>query len=431
MKFFLVVGHSGWNINCCAGRNVGRDCINMNAWGLFLTFGYKTEAVTTRRYLCTFSLALNGSGRIFSLPVLTLIFPALLPCIERLSLHWSPNWKIMDWSTGLLMQLTPSSMRNLVSGTWLPWRNVRSGYTMDAWERWRIVCLAALSVEDIEDIYLFGTMITGLLLIGLGFALGYRRIQKTGTRLPVMIEAVGRAVSIETETINRNMDSIKEKLTALQRKIDYIGDQNGQNGQRVAWKIGMCLLAPKTRQSYLFLAPLHSGLGKAVAGIYPGRAMQWDALASSPTLQTLQTLPLPRPLDPVRFEPPACQAGLTSARLVAAGPDGCLLGRIHFPVAMSCVYGVCAFVLLRCFSCSHTVLPKEHSLGVIFFLLPFLMLCCIFFNSTCISLLIILCMIVYVTNNKEPWTLNLIYPPKGAYWGFPQRSNTCKVHNCK
>ncbi len=95
------------------------------------------------------------------------------------------------------------------------------------------MCLAALSVEDIEDIYLFGTMITGLLLIGLGFALGYRRIQKTGTavqsltRLPVMIEAVGRAVSIETET-NRNMDSIMEKLTALQRKIDGIGDQNGQ-----------------------------------------------------------------------------------------------------------------------------------------------------------------------------------------------------------
>ncbi len=43
------------------------------------------------------------------------------------------------------------------------------------------MCLAALSVEDIEDIYLFGTMITGILLIGLGFVLGYRRIQKTGT----------------------------------------------------------------------------------------------------------------------------------------------------------------------------------------------------------------------------------------------------------
>ncbi len=111
-------------------------------------------------------------------------------------------------------------MRSLGSGEPVcPDGTFAAGYTMDAWERWRIVCLAALSLEDIEDIYLFGTMITGLLLIG--FALGYRRIQKTGTavqsltRLPVMIEAVGRAVSIETETINRNMDSIMEKLTAL------------------------------------------------------------------------------------------------------------------------------------------------------------------------------------------------------------------------
>ncbi len=77
-------------------------------------------------------------------------------------------------------------------------------------------------------------MITGILLIGLGFALGYRKIQKMGTavqsltRLPVLLEAVGRAVSTETETINRNMDSIKEKLTALQREMYYIGDQNGQ-----------------------------------------------------------------------------------------------------------------------------------------------------------------------------------------------------------
>ncbi len=76
-----------------------------------------------------------------------------------------------------------------------------AGYTRDAWEKWQIVCLAALSVEDAEDIYLFGTMITGILLIGLGFTLGYRKIRKTGTavqsltRLPVLIEAVGRAVN--------------------------------------------------------------------------------------------------------------------------------------------------------------------------------------------------------------------------------------------
>ncbi len=90
------------------------------------------------------------------------------------------------------------------------------------------------SGEPVEDICLFGTMITGILLIGLGFALGYRKIRKTGTavqsltRLPVLIEAVGRAVRNETETINRNMDAIMLKLTALQVKIYDFRDQNGQ-----------------------------------------------------------------------------------------------------------------------------------------------------------------------------------------------------------
>ncbi len=74
---------------------------------------------------------------------------------------------------------------------------------------------------------------------------------------------------------------------------------------------------------------------------------------------------------------------------------------ISSPVAKLCVYGVCAFVL-RCFSCSHTVLPKEHSLGVIFFSSPSSCYAVFFLPlSTCISLP---CMIMYVTNNKEPWT---------------------------
>ncbi len=108
---------------------------------------------------------------------------------------------LINWSLNAID--TIFSTRKLGSGE--PDGTFAAGYTMDAWERWQIVCLAALSVEDIEDIYLFRTMITGLLLIGLGFALGYRKIQKTGTavqsltRLPAMTKAVGRAVSIETD----------------------------------------------------------------------------------------------------------------------------------------------------------------------------------------------------------------------------------------
>ncbi len=94
------------------------------------------------------------------------------------------------------------------------------------------MCLAALSVEVIRylpirnhDNRYFSDWIR--------LCPGLSKNSENGNSCPKphkaarMIEAVGRAVSIETETINRNMDSIKEKLTALQRKIDYNGDQNG------------------------------------------------------------------------------------------------------------------------------------------------------------------------------------------------------------
>ncbi len=129
--------------------------------------------------------------RSLSLPVLTLIFPALLPCLMRDSLCTALQTKILwiNWSLNAIDTIETWVSGNLTALT----ERSQLGYTMDAWERWRIVCLAALSVEDI-DIYLFGTMITGILLIGLGFALGYRRIQKTGTavqsptRLPVWLK---------------------------------------------------------------------------------------------------------------------------------------------------------------------------------------------------------------------------------------------------
>ncbi len=159
------------------------------------------------------------------------------------------NWSLNAIDTIFSTRSTGSGEPNCPDGTY------PAGYTMDAWDRWRVVCLAALSVEDIEDIYLFGTMITGLLLIGLGFALGYRRIKETGTavqsltRLPVMIEAVGRAVSIETETINRNMDSITEKLTALQRKLTETRTDN-----KSSRGIGMRLLALRLNKHNLIFS---------------------------------------------------------------------------------------------------------------------------------------------------------------------------------
>ncbi len=223
---------------------------------------------------------------------------------------------LINWSLSAIDTLF--STRSLGSGEPVcPDGTFAAGYTRDAWERWQIVCLAALSVEDIEDIYLFGTMITGILLIGLGFALCYRKIQKTGTavqsltRLPVLVEAVGRAVSIETETINRNMDSITMKLTALQVKIDAFGDQNGQNGQRIAVKVYSQLYScsPQRHNNSIlsFLAPPYQpASAKAMLDNNPGK---------SAALRHSGSLPYHRHYSP----PPTKCLRLCSARLGQAG----------------------------------------------------------------------------------------------------------------
>ncbi len=146
-----------------------------------------------------------------------------------------------------------------------------------------------------------------------------------------------------------------------------------KNGQRVACK-NWNVYSPQRQNNLIFFWLPYSGLGKAVAGIYPGSAMQLDALAFLPTLQTLQTLQTlpspPRPFASVRFDPVAWSSGSDQRRISGCGIRWLLAGPDSLPLWLC---RVCAFVLLRCFSCSHTVLPKEHSLGVIFFLLTFLM----------------------------------------------------------
>ncbi len=169
-------------------------------------------------------LFLFGSQRRWSLslPVLTLIFPALLPCLVRDSLctalqtkilwiNWSLNAidTIETWVSGNLTALTERSqpairwrvgeVANRVSGGsfrgghwYLPIRNHDNRYFAD----WIRLCP------------------------------GLSKNSENGNSCPKphkaarMIEAVGRAVSIEHWDYSRNMDSIMEKFTALQREID-------------------------------------------------------------------------------------------------------------------------------------------------------------------------------------------------------------------
>ncbi len=122
---------------------------------------------------------------------------------------------------------------------------------------------------------------------------------------------------------------------------------------------------------------------------------------SSPPLQTLQTLPPPPPrtFASVRFDPLAWSSWSDQRRISGCGIRWLLAGPDSLPLWLC---RVCAFVLLRCFSCSHTVLPKEHSLGIIFFSSLSSCKCCIFLQFYLHFTTDYTCMIVYVTNNKEP-----------------------------
>ncbi len=176
-----------------------------------------------------------------------------------------------------------------------------------------------------------------------------------------------------------------------------------KNGQRVACK-NLNVYSPQRQNNLIFFWLLYSGLGKAVAGINPGCAMQLDALAFLPHLTDIA----PPPPPTIRL----CSlrsAGLVKrvwpAGSVAAGSDGCLLGRIHFP----CGYVV--YVLLCCWGV-FPVLTLYSPRSIVWELFFFSSLssckCCIFLQFYLHFTTDYTCMIVYVTNNKEPWTLKFL-----------------------
>ncbi len=165
----------------------------------------------------------------------------------------------------------------------------------------------------------------------------------------------------------------------------------------IYWETLSALLS-KLKKLWIWSTGLSTQLtpsAKATAGKSTlGRALQCDALAFLPHstdtcwLQTITHTHIyaftsPPPIPRLRrFEPPAWQAGLW----LAPG-NGCRSGWLLARAGLlpllqsrvSMVYYV--LLLLRCFSCSHTVLPKEHSLGVIFFSLPSSCYAVFFFNS--------------------------------------------------
>ncbi len=135
-------------------------------------------------------------------------------------------------------------------------------------------------------------------------------------------------------------------------------------------------------------------------------------LESSPGEQCSETLLLPPPPYTDIAPPPTTRlrdslwtaslsSGSDQCRISGCGNGWLLAGPDSLPryvvYVLLCCWGL--FPLLTLYS------PRSIVWGLFFFSSLSSCYAVFFFNSTCISLLIILCMIVYVTNNKEPWTL--------------------------
>ncbi len=181
-------------------------------------------------FFCIIKEFSSGSQRrrSLSLPVLTLIFSALLPCLVRDSLCTALQTKILwiNWS------LNAIDTETWVRGTWLPRQNVRSrlydGRVGEVANR--VSCSSFrgghwyLPIRNHDNRY-FADWIR--------LYPGLSKNSENGNSCPKphkaarMIEAVGRAVSIETETIiaiwilpRRSSRLYKGKLIKIETKMD-------------------------------------------------------------------------------------------------------------------------------------------------------------------------------------------------------------------
>ncbi|MEQ2286178.1 hypothetical protein AMECASPLE_039626 [Ameca splendens] len=104
-----------------------------------------------------------------------------------------------------------------------------SRYTMDSWQKWRIVCLLILSVEDVEDVYTIGCLITGFLLFGVGSYLVYREIQKISAavlaivRLPGMYDGICGAINTQIDMLRELNCRLDVILTQDRRQVAVPG----------------------------------------------------------------------------------------------------------------------------------------------------------------------------------------------------------------
>ena len=135
--------------------------------------------------------------------------------------------ELISWSLNAIDKIVSTKSTGLGEPT-CPDGSFASGYVIDAWGKWKgVMCLAPLSVEDVEDVFIFGFMMTGLVIIGLLAGLSFWKIRMTADRndvqnLLVFANERTKAVGARYDELNRKMDNLLGVTVDSSRKMDVI-----------------------------------------------------------------------------------------------------------------------------------------------------------------------------------------------------------------
>ena len=144
---------------------------------------------------------------------------------------------LVSWSLNAIDQIF-STTRQGKGEPSCPGGTHAAGYVMDSWGKWKLHCLGPLHVEDVEDAFIFGFMITGFLLIGAGGFLVYRKIKRTEAANSDSRKTSPPDVCEKVDHVMKRLEDMDRKLGAIQNLnqtqgmiLDFLGRMDNNLGR--------------------------------------------------------------------------------------------------------------------------------------------------------------------------------------------------------
>uniref|UniRef100_A0A8C5DHF0 Phosphatidylinositol 4-phosphate 5-kinase type-1 alpha-like n=1 Tax=Gouania willdenowi TaxID=441366 RepID=A0A8C5DHF0_GOUWI len=130
--------------------------------------------------------------------------------LTRIRDQHSNEMELINWSLNAIDSIF-TNRRSLQHEPACPKETFPSGYVMDGKGKTQMLCLSVLSVEDVEDLYLLGVMIIGLLMMGACAFLILRMLRKLFEDIKVLRKKMNFSFELEERKHRLGMKSAGNK----------------------------------------------------------------------------------------------------------------------------------------------------------------------------------------------------------------------------